>query len=78
MSDALNQYRLSKTAVALRRFTVFDLVSVSGVDLVSAKAFLSRLDKKNSGWLTRTSSPAKGEGRPRVELECRLALFQKG
>ena len=66
MSDALNQYRLSKTAVALRRFTVFDLVSVSGVDLVSAKAFLSRLDKKNSGWLTRTSSPAKGEGRPRV------------
>ena len=65
MSD-LNQYRLCKTAIDLRRFTVVDLVSVSGVDAASAKAFLSRLDKKNSGWLTKTSSPARGEGRPRI------------
>src|SRR6266849_2158972 len=65
MSD-LNQYRLCKTAIDLRRFTVVDLVSVSGVEPVSAKAFLSRLDNKNSGWLTKASSPPKGEGRPRV------------
>ncbi len=64
MKDSLSQYRLRRLAIEQRRFTVTDLTSASGMSRESVQAFIHRLDKKNSRFLTKEDLAVGGRGRP--------------
>src|SRR5438105_927635 len=64
--DSLAQYRLRKTAIELRSFTVTDLTSATGLNRESIQVFLHRLEKKGSLPLTKENLPIREPGRPIV------------
>src|SRR2546428_5895098 len=64
--DSLGQYRLRKTAIELRSFTVNDLISATGLNRESIQVFLHRLEKKGSLPLTKENVSIREPGRPIV------------
>jgi twitching motility protein PilT len=66
MKDPLTQYRLRKFAAQLRQFTVPDLVSASRASRAIVQAFVNRLEKEDSLFVTKTNLRATGVGRPLV------------
>ena len=64
--DSLAQYRLRKTAIERRSFTVTDLISATGLNRQSVQVFLHRLEKKGSLPLTKENLPIREPGRPIV------------
>lgn len=64
--DSLAQYRLRKTALELRSFTVTDLTAATGLTRESIQVFLHRLEKKGSLAVTKENVPIREPGRPIV------------
>ncbi len=64
--DSLAQYKLRKTAIELRSFTVTDLTSATGLNRESIQVFLHRLEKKGTLPLTKENLPLREPGRPIV------------
>jgi hypothetical protein len=64
--DALAQYRLRKTAIEMRSFTVAELTSATGLNRESVQVFLHRLEKKGSLPLNKENLLVREPGRPIV------------
>jgi twitching motility protein PilT len=65
MSTSLQQYRLRKTAVRMRRFTAEDLASASKSGLTTVQKFVNRLDQV-AGILNKENVSTGEPGRPVV------------